>query len=64
VEIRDEGAGFVRDRVDKGVGLFSMEERARGVGGRLTIDSEPGRGTTVRLVLPAAPEGKPDGGAP
>jgi signal transduction histidine kinase len=30
-----------------------MEERARDLGGRLEIDSEPGRGTTIRLAVPA-----------
>ena len=59
VEIRDEGAGFDRARAGKGVGLFSMEERARSVGGRLAIESEPGKGTTVRLVLPAGTGGRP-----
>jgi two-component system sensor histidine kinase NreB len=54
VKIRDKGKGFVRDVHSKGVGLFSMEERARSVGGYLEIRSEPGQGTTVELVLPIA----------
>jgi signal transduction histidine kinase len=29
-----------------------MEERVRRLGGRLTIDSQPGRGATVRAELP------------
>ena len=33
------------------LGLTSMEERARAVGGELTIESEPGAGTTVRLEV-------------
>lgn len=57
VEIRDEGSGFVRERVEKGVGLFSMEERARSVGGRLSIRSVPGRGTSVKLLLPVDDHG-------
>lgn len=52
LEIRDEGNGFVREFVEDGVGLLSMEERANGVGGRLSIHSEPGQGTVVKLVLP------------
>lgn len=56
IEIRDEGNGFDRACVQEGVGLFSMEERARSVGGRLDIDSRPGRGTVVRLTLPVEGE--------
>ena len=54
VEVIDDGAGFdpaapeIRARH---LGLTSMEERAREVGGTLTIDAAPGRGTTVRLAL-------------
>ncbi|GIQ69521.1 PAS domain S-box protein [Xylanibacillus composti] len=50
--IEDRGKGFRRAADAKGVGLFSMEERARSVGGRLTIDSEPDRGTIVTLLVP------------
>lgn len=52
VTVEDEGRGFVRTRHTKGVGLFSMEERARGVGGSLTIESIPGKGTKVQLAVP------------
>nr|WP_274364942.1 MULTISPECIES: PAS domain S-box protein [unclassified Paenibacillus] len=52
--IIDRGKGFVRAPGKKGVGLFSMVERARGVGGKLDIESVPGQGTTVRLVVPLA----------
>lgn len=50
--VRDEGAGFHPAQSRTGVGLFSMEERARGIGGTLTIRSAPGEGTEVRLVVP------------
>lgn len=52
--ITDQGSGFVRETGKKGVGLFSMEERARGIGGKLDIVSEPGRGTRVVLTVPKA----------
>jgi signal transduction histidine kinase len=54
--VEDDGAGFdpgaaaVRGRR---LGLTSMEERARALGGALTIDSRPGAGTRVRLEVPA-----------
>lgn len=51
--IIDHGVGFDRGKLDRsGVGLFSMEERAQSVGGRLTISSEPGKGTKVVLSIP------------
>ena len=37
-----------------GLGLAIAAESARAVGGRLELDSEAGRGTTARLLLPAA----------
>lgn len=52
VRIQDNGDGFVRDRNAKGVGLFSMEERARGIGAQLEIESLEGKGTTVSLIIP------------
>nr|WP_138754873.1 sensor histidine kinase [Paenibacillus sinopodophylli] len=54
VEIRivDRGQGFKIEQSRQGVGLFSMEERARSIGGKLDIASEPGKGTSVRLIVP------------
>ena len=54
--VRDEGKGFGPADVDRrgaGLGLLSMQERAAMVGGRLSIESAPGEGTTVRVELPA-----------
>jgi signal transduction histidine kinase len=54
VEVSDDGGGFDPDRAEiraRHLGLTSMEERARELGARLTIDTAPGRGTTVRLEL-------------
>jgi two-component system sensor histidine kinase NreB len=52
VHILDEGKGFTRKSDIHGVGLFSMEERARSVGGKIDIYSEPGKGTKVTLLIP------------
>ena len=52
LEVRDDGAGFDPDAPEvrsRRLGLTSMEERAQRLGGRLTVASSPGRGTTVRL---------------
>jgi PAS domain S-box-containing protein len=50
-EIADDGRG-IGTGTEPGVGLNSMKERAAAVGGELRIESEPGRGTTVRLRIP------------
>ena len=53
VDIVDSGCGFDREQQDEaGIGLVSMDERARSIGGRLTVDSIPGEGTAVRLSVP------------
>lgn len=50
--IEDRGAGFIMMPQRQGVGLFSMEERARSVGGHTSIESAPGEGTTVIATFP------------
>lgn len=66
-EIADDGKGFVvADEVYRGVrglGLFGMQERAAYVGGRIDIESEPGRGTTVRVTMPIDDRDADAGGA-
>lgn len=54
LDIQDEGPGFSRDAVAqrKTLGLISMEERARLVGGTMELTSIPGQGTTVRVAVP------------
>jgi signal transduction histidine kinase len=50
-EISDDGRGFELEAVS-GVGLSSMQERATVVDGKLEVESEVGRGTSVRLRVP------------
>lgn len=52
VMIEDLGIGFALDAQSRGVGLFSMEERARSVGGTLNIHTESGKGTKIILEVP------------
>jgi signal transduction histidine kinase len=55
VTVADSGAGFDPDEAglrSRRLGLTSMEERARALGGTLAISSTPGEGTTVTLELP------------
>jgi PAS domain S-box-containing protein len=53
VEIRDDGRGFdVKAPQRDALGLVSMEERALALGGKLSLQSAPGQGTSVRLTCP------------
>ncbi|NTZ20067.1 MULTISPECIES: PAS domain-containing sensor histidine kinase [Paenibacillus] len=52
VSVEDQGKGFIRGTGAKGVGLFSMEERARSVHGQFSVQSKPGEGTKVTLIVP------------
>jgi len=51
VTVSDDGKGF-DPRRQRGLGILGMEERVRRLGGTLAIDSQPGKGTTVRAELP------------
>ena len=52
VVIEDYGKGFAIEEVIRGVGLFSMEERAKAVGGFLSIHSIEEKGTRIVLEVP------------
>lgn len=52
LEVRDDGQGFDPQGTYPGhLGLHSMRERVHTLGGHLTIESTPGQGATVRVVL-------------
>ena len=54
LDVRDDGAGFAPERVNgRGVGLHGMRQRAARVAGRVVVESEPGAGTAVSLLVPA-----------
>ncbi len=72
VEVVDTGPGMSPDELERmfdrfyrggrrdadgfGLGLAIARQSVRALGGRIEVDSAPGRGTTVRMVLPAASE--------
>ncbi len=60
VEIRDDGCGFDQAAV-RGLGLASLADRMSIVNGALSIDSGPGRGTTLRAEVPLTAAGAGDG---
>jgi PAS domain S-box-containing protein len=53
VEVTDDGKGFEPEEVFGGVGQNSMRQRAEEIGGRITVESAPGEGATVRLEIQA-----------
>jgi signal transduction histidine kinase len=55
VRVRDDGRGFEASDRGSGFGLIGMRERAALVGGRLSLSTAPGAGTTVEVVIPALP---------
>ena len=51
--IQDDGIGFDLEtaRQSGGLGLRSMEERVQQIGGNLTLETAPGKGTTLRIEV-------------
>ncbi len=52
LELRDDGRGFDPASATNGAGLAGIRARVTSMGGQLTIQSGPGAGTTVAVVLP------------
>jgi PAS domain S-box-containing protein len=57
VQIKDNGRGITRRELANpaAIGLLGMRERAERAGGALAIAAKSGKGTTIRITLPAAP---------
>jgi signal transduction histidine kinase/ligand-binding sensor domain-containing protein len=51
IMVQDDGKGFDINGQSRGNGLGNMRRRAQALGENVTIESRPGRGTTVRLNL-------------
>ena len=53
LEVRDDGRGIDRSSMREGsIGMLSMAERARSIGGSLYVHARPGGGTVVLLAVP------------
>ena len=57
LDVRDDGTGFDHPPADGpgaagGLGLRGMRERVEALGGRLAVESAPGRGTTIAVTVP------------
>jgi signal transduction histidine kinase len=69
LEVRDNGCGMDRETQDRifdpffttkflgrGLGMAAVHGFARSQGGAVRVESAPGKGTSIRLLLPAASE--------
>jgi signal transduction histidine kinase len=56
LDVRDNGDGFATAHIHTGVGLETMRERARQLGGRLDVETSPGEGVALSFALPVRPE--------
>jgi PAS domain S-box-containing protein len=56
LEVHDNGGGITEDEISSAgsLGILGMRERAFLLGGEVTVSGEPGKGTTVRVRIPAA----------
>jgi signal transduction histidine kinase len=61
LEVRDNGRGIGEEELSAGrsLGILGMRERALLLGGELTIRGVPGKGTTVKVLIPEMPPAAP-----
>ncbi|MFB6723401.1 sensor histidine kinase [Kribbella sp. NPDC056345] len=52
LDLHDNGTGFTPDPTTSGFGLIAMRQRVEALDGELSLESEPGRGTTVAVIVP------------
>ena len=52
--IEDDGRGIETEDTPEGLGLIGMQERVALVGGKLTVESAPGAGTTLSIEVPVS----------
>jgi signal transduction histidine kinase len=68
--VSDAGIGFEPHQMDtlSGIGMTSMRQRLRSIGGSLSVHSAPGQGTRIQAVLPRIPSAseakRPSAGQP
>ena len=52
LEINDNGVGFNEKKVKNGIGLKNMKSRTEAMKGQISITSEKGKGTSIKLKVP------------
>jgi signal transduction histidine kinase len=58
LQIKDTGIGFDPSARPEGLGMVSMQERLRLVGGKLAIRSTPGQGTVIEAIVGYSQQGQ------
>ncbi|MGC2299505.1 MAG: histidine kinase [Acidobacteriaceae bacterium] len=53
--VADDGSGFQLSADSEGFGIRGMHKRANSIGARFTVNSVPGRGTSVEVFAPLPP---------
>jgi signal transduction histidine kinase len=54
LQVIDDGIGFDASAAGEGQGLSSMRRRAETLGGVCEVQTMPGKGTTIRITMPAS----------
>jgi signal transduction histidine kinase len=67
MRIKDNGKGFSAERLSHGkknkrLGLLGMRERVEMVNGKFTVESTPGKGTTIQAQIPLTDGARGGGG--
>jgi signal transduction histidine kinase len=68
-QVKDDGVGFDTEDVNRdyssrgSLGMVNMRERADRIDGSLRVNSQPGKGTAVTLVVPLGKHGRPGNGS-
>jgi signal transduction histidine kinase len=62
LRVEDDGVGFDPDEAPPSghLGLANLRDRAAALGGTLSIESQPGHGTCLRIRVPTSPPGPPE----
>jgi PAS domain S-box-containing protein len=55
MQITDNGVGFEKGKVNKGIGTLNMQRRAELFSGKFSIEAAPGKGCSVLVELPLSP---------
>ncbi|MCS6843951.1 MAG: sensor histidine kinase [Caldilineales bacterium] len=55
LDVQDDGVGFDPSAATEGFGLAAMRQRVEQLGGSVAVESAPGHGTTVAVMLPLHP---------
>jgi PAS domain S-box-containing protein len=61
LKLKDDGTGFDPGASYEGFGLLGMKERVEAMGGQIQIESAPGTGTSIAIVIPSPDRAPPNG---